>query len=86
MIGAVLAPLGIHYSLTLDDITAPHRRPEIFALYRASTATGLITASAIIAYACAAAALTAAAAATALASVMILVVTCRGTTAREPGQ
>jgi hypothetical protein len=84
MIGAVLAPLGIHYSLTLDDITAPHRRPEIFALYRASTAIGLITASAIIAYASAAAALSTAAAAAAVASVVILVVTCRGTAAREP--
>jgi DHA1 family inner membrane transport protein len=74
MIGAVLAPLGIHYSLTLDDITPPHQRPEIFALYRASTAVGMITASAIIAYASTSAALGTAAAATALASMAVLVV------------
>lgn len=45
IIGIVLAPLGTHYSLTLDQLAPPHRRAEVFALLRTANATGVILAS-----------------------------------------
>ncbi|QQS11704.1 MAG: MFS transporter [Rhodospirillales bacterium] len=48
LIGSVLAPLGTHYSLVLDKLAPPHRRPEVFALLRTANATGVIIASATL--------------------------------------
>ena len=48
LIGAVLAPLGTHYSLVLDSLAPPARRPEVFALLRTANASGVILASAVM--------------------------------------
>lgn len=48
LIGAVLAPLATYYSLILDTLAPPHRRPEVFALLRAANAIGVIFASAVL--------------------------------------
>lgn len=48
LIGSVLAPLGTYYSLILDTLAPPHRRPEAFALLRAANAIGVIFASAVL--------------------------------------
>lgn len=48
LMGAVIAPLATHYSLTLDALTPPHRRPEVFALLRTANAIGVIFASAVL--------------------------------------
>lgn len=48
MIGLVLAPLSTHYSLVLDRLTPPHRRPEVFALLRTANAVGVIVTSAVL--------------------------------------
>ncbi|MDI7861924.1 MFS transporter [Rhizobiaceae bacterium n13] len=47
-IGFVLAPLATHYSLSLDKLAPPHRRPEVFALLRTANAVGVIVASAAL--------------------------------------
>jgi len=47
LIGLVLAPLATHYSLILDTLAPPHRRPEVFALMRTANACGVILASAL---------------------------------------
>ncbi|WP_414474725.1 MFS transporter [Microvirga sp. M2] len=48
LIGSVLAPLGTYYSLTLDTLSSPRRRPEVFALLRTANAVGIILASAAL--------------------------------------
>ena len=48
LIGLVLAPLATHYSLVLDTLAPPHRRPEVFALMRTANACGVILASALL--------------------------------------
>ncbi|KRD99924.1 MFS transporter [Bosea sp. Root381] len=48
LIGAVLAPLGTYYSLVLDSLAPPRKRPEVFALLRTANATGVIIASAVM--------------------------------------
>lgn len=48
LIGLVLAPLATHYSLILDSLAPPHRRPEVFALLRTANASGVILASALL--------------------------------------
>lgn len=48
LIGAVLAPLGTYYSLVLDSLAPPKKRPEVFALLRTANATGIIIASAVM--------------------------------------
>lgn len=48
VVGAVLAPLATYYSLTLDTLAPPQRRPEVFALLRTANATGVIFASAVL--------------------------------------
>lgn len=48
LIGVVLAPLGTHYSLTLDTLAPPHRRAELFALLRTANSVGVIFASALL--------------------------------------
>lgn len=48
LIGLVLAPLGTHYSLVLDELAPPERRAEVFALLRTANAVGVICASAIL--------------------------------------
>lgn len=48
LVGAVLAPLGTHYSLALDSLAPPEKRPEVFALLRTANATGIILASAVM--------------------------------------
>jgi len=48
LIGSAMAPLGTCYSLVLDTLAAPHRRPEVFALLRTANALGVIFASAVL--------------------------------------
>lgn len=48
LIGSVLAPLGTYYSLILDTLAPPQRRPEVFALLRTANAVGVIIASAVL--------------------------------------
>ncbi|MDI1287667.1 MAG: MFS transporter [Reyranella sp.] len=48
LIGSVLAPLATYYSLILDALAPPQRRPEVFALLRTANATGVIFASATL--------------------------------------
>lgn len=48
LVGAVLAPLGTYYSLALDSLAPPKKRPEVFALLRTANATGIILASAVL--------------------------------------
>ncbi len=48
LIGLVLAPLATHYSLILDSLAPPHRRPEVFAVLRTANASGVILASALL--------------------------------------
>lgn len=48
LIGSALAPLGTYYSLVLDTLAPPHRRPEVFALLRTANATGVILTSAAL--------------------------------------
>ncbi|WP_422016344.1 MFS transporter [Reyranella sp.] len=48
LVGLVLAPLATHYSLILDTLAPPHRRPEVFALMRTANACGVILASALL--------------------------------------
>ena len=50
LIGVFLAPLGTSFSLLIDDVLPPTRRPEGFALLRTSKSVGLITASSVIAF------------------------------------
>ncbi len=42
LMGSVLAPLATHYSLTLDALAPPQRRPEVFALLRTANSCGMI--------------------------------------------
>lgn len=48
LVGAVLAPLGTYYSLVLDSLAPPKKRPEVFALLRTANAVGVIVASAVM--------------------------------------
>ena len=48
LIGSVLAPLATYYSLILDTLAPPQRRPEVFALLRTANAVGVIFASAVL--------------------------------------
>jgi len=48
LIGLVLAPLGTYFSLELDALAPPERRPELFALLRTSQAGGVVFASALL--------------------------------------
>lgn len=48
LIGSVMAPLSTYYSLILDTLAPPHRRPEVFALMRTANASGVIFASALL--------------------------------------
>lgn len=48
LVGSVLAPLATYYSLILDTLVAPQRRPEAFALLRTANALGVIFASAAL--------------------------------------
>jgi MFS family permease len=48
LIGSALAPLSTYYSLILDTLAPPHRRPEVFALLRTANAIGVIFASAVL--------------------------------------
>ncbi len=48
LIGSVLAPLATYYSLKLDALAPPHRRPEVFALLRTANAIGVIFTSAVL--------------------------------------
>ncbi len=48
LIGAVLAPLATYYSLILDKLAPPQKRPEVFALLRTANAAGVIFASAVL--------------------------------------
>jgi hypothetical protein len=48
LIGSVMAPLSTYYSLTLDALAPPQRRPEVFALLRTANAMGVIFASAVL--------------------------------------
>ena len=48
LIGSVMAPLGTYYSLILDTLAPPQRRPEVFALLRTANGLGVIFASAVL--------------------------------------
>ncbi|MDB5489386.1 MAG: hypothetical protein JWQ58_3101 [Reyranella sp.] len=48
LVGLVLAPLATYYSLILDTLAPPQRRPEVFALLRTFNAIGVIFASAVL--------------------------------------
>lgn len=48
MAGLALAPLGTHYSLALDLLVPPSRRPEAFALLRTSNSLGVIFAGSLL--------------------------------------
>lgn len=48
LVGSVLAPLGTYYSLILDTLAPPQRRPEVFALLRTANAIGVIFASTVL--------------------------------------
>ena len=48
LMGSVLAPLSTFYSLILDTLAPPQRRPEVFALLRTANATGVIFTSAVL--------------------------------------
>lgn len=48
LIGSVMAPLSTYYSLILDTLAPPHRKPEVFALMRTANAGGVIFASAVL--------------------------------------
>ncbi|AXU97809.1 MFS transporter [Erwinia persicina] len=47
-IGSVIAPLGTHFSLVLDEMSPLHLKAEVFALLRTSNALGVIIASALL--------------------------------------
>lgn len=46
--GCFLAPLGTFYSLRLDALAPPNRKPEVFALSRTANSLGVILASATL--------------------------------------
>lgn len=48
LVGSVIAPLATYYSLVLDTLAPPQRRPEMFALLRTANAVGVICASAML--------------------------------------
>ena len=48
LVGTVLAPLGTYYSLVLDSLAPPRKRPEVFALLRTANAVGVIVVSAVM--------------------------------------
>jgi hypothetical protein len=48
LIGSSMAPLSTHYSLVLDTLAPPQRRPEVFALLRTAHAAGVIFTSAVL--------------------------------------
>lgn len=48
LIGSVLAPLGTYFSLILDALAPPQKRPEVFALLRTAYSVGIILASAML--------------------------------------
>jgi MFS family permease len=48
LIGAVIAPLSTYYSLVLEALAPPQKRPEVFALLRTANAIGVIFASALL--------------------------------------
>ena len=43
-----MAPLSTYYSLILDTLAPPQRRPEVFTLLRTANASGVIFASALL--------------------------------------
>ena len=51
MMGVVTAPLGTHYSLTLDALARPQQRAEVFGLLRTANAVGIILTSSVLAFA-----------------------------------
>ncbi|SEE84546.1 MFS transporter [Ruania alba] len=48
LVGALLAPLGTHYSLTLDRLAPEPRRAEVFALLRTAQSLGIIAVSGLL--------------------------------------
>ncbi len=48
LVGAVLAPLGTHFALILDELAPPKRRSEVFAMLRTANAVGVIFASGML--------------------------------------
>ncbi|WP_200837748.1 MFS transporter [Ruania rhizosphaerae] len=48
LVGALLAPLGTHYSLALDRLAPEPRRAEVFALLRTAQSLGIITVSGLL--------------------------------------
>lgn len=50
LVGSSLAPLGMSFSLLIEDVLPQARRAEGFALLRTSTSVGVIIASSVIAF------------------------------------
>jgi hypothetical protein len=48
LMGSAMAPLSTCYSLVLDTLAPPQRRPEVFTLLRTANAVGVIFASAVL--------------------------------------
>ena len=51
LVGVFLAPLGMSFSLFIEDLLPKSRRAEGFTLLRTSSSVGIIIASSIIAFA-----------------------------------
>ena len=71
VVGLCLAPLGTYYSLVLDQLAPPDRRPELFSLLRTANAIGIIVISGTLATASLALALTAGAVLIVLATIAV---------------
>ncbi|WP_105385085.1 MFS transporter [Neorhizobium alkalisoli] len=48
IVGLMIAPLGTYYSVVLDGLAPPSKRPEVFALLRTASAVGVIFSSAML--------------------------------------
>lgn len=48
IVGSFLAPLSTYYSLSLDALSPPHRKAEVFALSRTANSAGIILTSACL--------------------------------------
>lgn len=82
VIGAFLAPLSTHYSLTLDRLAPPARRAETFAMLRAANSVGVILVSTLIAAVPLRPALTACTAAALAGALAVAITTLRNAPAR----
>jgi MFS transporter, DHA1 family, inner membrane transport protein len=85
VIGAFLAPIATFFSLTLDRLAPPHRRPEVFALLGTARSIGLIALSGLLAFTTLDVALVSSAVLVAGAVVVAFVLALRGSLAAARG-